>query len=79
MVCARQRSPHFRLRPYNGDRTTAGEPARPYLRQVTARDARSSYRPPAPACSDRYGVYQIGDVYARSVIVIRVPGSGFVP
>jgi hypothetical protein len=26
-----------------------------------------------------YGVYQIGDVYARSVIVIRVPGSGFVP
>ena len=26
-----------------------------------------------------YGVYQIGEVYARSTTVIRVPGSGVTP
>jgi hypothetical protein len=27
----------------------------------------------------RHGVYQIGDVYARSVMVIAVPASGLIP
>ncbi len=40
---------------------------------------RKSSRRAEPKSSMPYGVYQIGEVYARSATVIGVPGSGFVP
>ena len=41
---------------------------------------RLAQQPPASRASTQFaGVYQIGEVYARSVMVIRVPGSGLTP